>query len=254
MRIKGWKKFQHFSKRNPPWIKLHKSILDQRDINMISDKAFRVLIGLWLIASEDKNLEGTLPEIPEIAWRLRISEQDLTGYLQELTPFIVCDDINVISERYQDYTPETETEAYTETEKEGEGEREPETQATHILNSPLNAQEGKQANIPGTQRTKWQDKAAATHLFKALKLYPDVQHKGSAKQCLDVWLEACEEEGGADILFRLVSQHIEKAKSSKQWVAGYVPRFTKYIEERRYQIEPDCIDGYDEYIDPKQPF
>ena len=119
MKIKNWKKLQHFKERTPPWVKLYRDILEQRDINMISDCSFRVLIGLWLLAAEDKDLEGNLPEIPDIAFRLRKSEKEITECLQELSAFLVYDDTTLISSQYQDDAPETETEAYSkEIEKE----------------------------------------------------------------------------------------------------------------------------------------
>ncbi len=120
MKIKNWKEFQHFKDRRPPWIKLHRDILERRDINMISDCSFRVLVCLWLLASEDKNMEGTLPPIADISFRLRISEDKITESFKELTHFIDVGDITTISPRYQSDEPETETEAYkeeTETEK-----------------------------------------------------------------------------------------------------------------------------------------
>ena len=116
MKIKNWKKFQHFKDRNPPWIKLHREVLYQRDINMISDCSFRLLINLWLLASEDETKEGILPPLEDIAWRLRLDEKKIIQSLQELTEWVEQDDINVISERYQVGPPETETEAETEVE------------------------------------------------------------------------------------------------------------------------------------------
>jgi hypothetical protein len=85
---------------------------------MISDCSFRVLIGLWLLASEDKGKDGGLPPVDDIAFRLRIEKPTLISALEELGPFLVRDDIDMISDRYQDDVPETET----ETEGEGEGE------------------------------------------------------------------------------------------------------------------------------------
>ena len=116
MRVKNWETFQHFKDRRPPWIKLYREILDQRDIMMISDRYFRVLILLWLIASEDKTLEGNLPPVSDIAWRLRMDEDELLTIIKALSPWIDSDDINVISSRYQSDTPETETETETETD------------------------------------------------------------------------------------------------------------------------------------------
>ena len=121
LKIKNWSKFQHFKDRRPPWIKLHKELLDQRDINAISDRSFRVLINLWLIASEDPELNGNLPTIEDIAWRTRMSEEDITKAIQELGGFVDHSDITLISERYQVGPPEErrgEAEAETETKKE----------------------------------------------------------------------------------------------------------------------------------------
>lgn len=122
MRIKNWHELQHFKDRTPPWIKLYRNILEQRDIMMISDCSFRVLIGLWLLASEDKDMEGRLPCIEDIAFRLRKTDKEINKAIQELGAFIIHDDIKAISQRHQGDAPETyskETEVYKkETEKE----------------------------------------------------------------------------------------------------------------------------------------
>ncbi len=109
-RIKNWSDFQHFKDRRPPWIKLHRDILENRDISSISDCSFRVLVGIWLLASEDKEMLGTLPNIDDIAFRLRIEKPKVIKALKELDKFILDDDINPISDGYQDDVPEVETE------------------------------------------------------------------------------------------------------------------------------------------------
>lgn len=117
MKIRNWKKFQHFKNRNPPWIKLHRSILDQRDIMLISDRSFRILIGLWLLASEDKNTSGELPCIEDICFRLRKNKEEIQKALHELSAFIepeYHDDIAMISPQYQDDHSEVEVETETE--------------------------------------------------------------------------------------------------------------------------------------------
>jgi hypothetical protein len=114
MKIRNWNQFQHFKDRCPPWIKLHRNILDQRDINLISDRSFRVLVGLWLLASEDRRMEGNLPPVEDIAFRLRMDKSVTIKALQELRNFLDQHDINAISTRYQLDDPETETETETE--------------------------------------------------------------------------------------------------------------------------------------------
>ena len=128
MKIHNWVKFQHFKNRRPPWIKVYRDILDRRDISLISDRSFRVLISLWLLASEDKSGEGKLPDIPEIAFRLRMEESSIIQSIQELGSFIEHDDDTMISTRYQDGPPETETETYkeeTETELNAPSKKSP---------------------------------------------------------------------------------------------------------------------------------
>ncbi len=114
-KIKNWNEFQHFKDRNPPWIKLYRENLYRRDIMSLSDRNFKILVCLWMLASEDKNKDGNLPEIADIAYKLRLSENDINKALKDLQPFLDCDDIDLISCGYQHDAPETETE--TETEK-----------------------------------------------------------------------------------------------------------------------------------------
>jgi hypothetical protein len=115
MKIKNWNTFQHFKDRRPPWIKLHRDIMEQRDINMITDRSFRVLVNLWILASEDKTLQGVLPPIPDIAFRLRLEESVIVSSLQELGQWIDSDDIDLISDCNQPVPPEVETETEKET-------------------------------------------------------------------------------------------------------------------------------------------
>jgi len=116
MRIKNWEKFQHFKDRRPPWIKLYRDILDDFDWFNLDPDASKTLIMLWLIASEDNNKSGELPDIKTICFRLRIEENKLIQQLKLLNHWIDTDDINVISGRYQNDIPETETETETETD------------------------------------------------------------------------------------------------------------------------------------------
>lgn len=112
MRIKDWNKFQHFKDRRPPWIKLHRETLDQRDIMMISSCHFRLLICLWMLASEDEEKEGRLPSIEDISFRIRMPEKEIAQLILGLTKWVLNVDIKAISERYQLGLPETETETY----------------------------------------------------------------------------------------------------------------------------------------------
>jgi len=115
MRIKHWNKFQHFKDRKPPWVKLYRDLLDDLDWHELDAQASKVLVMLWLIASED---EGRIPSIKTLAFRLRMTEKQTNDCLNKLSHWLEHDDISAISERYQNDSLETETETETETEKE----------------------------------------------------------------------------------------------------------------------------------------
>ena len=72
MRVRNWRKYQHYKDRRPNWIKVHRSLLDDPTFFSLSDGDARHLFLLWLLASEED--DGTLPPTDEIAWRLRMPQ------------------------------------------------------------------------------------------------------------------------------------------------------------------------------------
>ena len=119
MRIKNWTKFQHFKDRRPPWVKLYRDILDDLEWHELDPLAAKVLVMLWLIASED---DGRIPDTKTLAFRLRLTEIKTKEILIKLSHWLEQDDINPISNGYQVDGTETETERETEVEKEKEKE------------------------------------------------------------------------------------------------------------------------------------
>jgi hypothetical protein len=114
MRIKNWDRFQHFKDRKPIWIKLYRDLLDDLNWHELDGKSAKALVMIWLIASEER---GQLPEIKSLAFRLRMSEKDTKDIVTRLSAWLEQDDINGISEGYQDDMPEKRRE---ETDKEKE--------------------------------------------------------------------------------------------------------------------------------------
>lgn len=107
-RIKGWAKFQHFKDRRPPWIKLYRDILEDPDWHDLDGDSAKVLVALWLIASEDEGHDGKLPDIRRLAFRLRMSESKAQQAISKLSHWLEHDDIALISRRYQDDSPAPE--------------------------------------------------------------------------------------------------------------------------------------------------
>jgi len=125
-KIKNWSKFQHFKDRKPPWVKLYRELLDDIEWHLLEPKAAKVLTTLWLIASE---YDGNLPDNKTLAFRLRLSEKETKDAVSKLGHWLIQDDINTISDRYQDDSLETERETETEKETEREVDAKPPTSA-----------------------------------------------------------------------------------------------------------------------------
>ena len=60
--IRNWEKFQHYTHRNPPWIRLYRNILHQREYQKLSDTERSHLTGLFILAAE---YENNIPNDPE---------------------------------------------------------------------------------------------------------------------------------------------------------------------------------------------
>jgi hypothetical protein len=154
MKIKNWAKFQHFKDRRPPWVKLYRDILDDMDWHQLDPLASKVLVTLWLLASEDENQQGTLPDIKTIAWRLRLTEKQVSECIFKLSHWLEQDDINAISGGYQSDRPETETKK--ETKKEIEA---PEGVSPEVWDSFVKQRKAKKAQITDNVMTAIQKEA-----------------------------------------------------------------------------------------------
>jgi hypothetical protein len=113
LRIKNWKRFQHFSDRRPVWIKLYRELLDDVEWHELSPAPAKLLMMLWLLASET---DGYLPDIKTISFRLRVSCKEIEAAIPQLTHWVEACDIGLISDGYQDDIPETEKRENKETE------------------------------------------------------------------------------------------------------------------------------------------
>jgi hypothetical protein len=117
---KNWSVFQHYKDRCPPWIKLHRDLLNDRAYMRLPIASKAIAPMLWLLASESKDgvFDGSLDEL---VFRLHITPKE---YQDGVKPLIDNDFFNVVSgviaECKQVAIPETEGERETETETETE--------------------------------------------------------------------------------------------------------------------------------------
>ena len=103
---KNWANFQHYKHRSPPWIKLHKNLLDDMEYQRLPVASKALAPMLWLLASESN--DGVIHRSPEeIAFRLRMTEKDVINAIKPLIKigfFIDAD--SMLATRLQDATTE----------------------------------------------------------------------------------------------------------------------------------------------------
>ena len=118
---KNWAVFQHYKDRCPPWIKLHRDLLTDREYMRlpIASKALAPL--LWLLASESKTGQFDA-SVDELCFRLHLTEQEVVAGLKPLIDKgFFLDASGVLADCKQLAIPETETERETETPKPPRG-------------------------------------------------------------------------------------------------------------------------------------
>lgn len=118
LKPKNWQDFQHYKDRCPPWIKLHRDLLNNKDFMRlpVASKALAPLF--WLLASESKSLHGEFDASDdELEFRLRMPVKEIQTGRKPLIDngfFVVAS--GVLAECLQVATPE-ERRGETETEK-----------------------------------------------------------------------------------------------------------------------------------------
>ncbi len=122
---KNWSSFQHYKDRSPPWIKLHKGLIDDRAYQRLPVASRALAPMLWLLASESK--DGSFDgDVVELSFRLRASEKEVSQGLDPLVKagfFCLAQDASKpLADGVQVAAPEGETEREGEAEEEREGE------------------------------------------------------------------------------------------------------------------------------------
>jgi hypothetical protein len=137
---KNWSTFQHYKDRCPPWIKLHRDLLNNRDFMRLPIASKALAPMLWLLASETK--DGTFDgSVDELVFRLHITEKEYKEGIKPLIDkgfFINASDMLATSK--QDAIPETE--------RETEGEREKETKTELYVETDKSVVNPKRISCP----------------------------------------------------------------------------------------------------------
>ena len=121
LRVKNWAEFQHYRTRRPPWIKLHRGLLDDYAWHRLPETSRAMGPMLWLLASESD--DGAIPyNLETIAFRLHMTSDKVDAALGPLigAGFLIeeHDASEPPAARKQPASPESESERESETERE----------------------------------------------------------------------------------------------------------------------------------------
>ena len=111
--MRGWEKHQHYKNRNPPWIKIHKDLLNDYDFSCLQTASKAHVVLMWVLASQ---MDNRIPaDAKWIASRIGCDKDkiDIKGLIAH---GFIRDDSNVLADCKQSAIAETETELETETE------------------------------------------------------------------------------------------------------------------------------------------
>lgn len=117
LKVKNWGEFQHYKDRDPPWIKLHKGLLDDYEYQRLPLASRALAPMIWLLASESK--DGSVEyDLDKLSFRLRCTAKEIEEAIKPLIAngFLIADS-ELLAGCYQDAMPE---ESREEAEKEKE--------------------------------------------------------------------------------------------------------------------------------------
>lgn len=111
IRILNWRDYQHYTDRDPPWIKLHqRRLLDKPQWRKLHGSAAKLLVDLWMLAAGTK--DGELGwSMPDLAFRLRIDDDEMRNDLKVLQQYDFIDVCKQVIAKDTKRSPEGETEA-----------------------------------------------------------------------------------------------------------------------------------------------
>lgn len=106
---KNWSSFQHYKHRSPPWIKLHRSILDDYEFHCLPVASRALAPLLWLLASDHEN--GIIEcSYEKLAYKFRQTTEELKIAVKPLIDkgFFEClqDASDLLSDCKQNVTTE----------------------------------------------------------------------------------------------------------------------------------------------------
>lgn len=232
MKVRNWDKFQQYKDRKPLWIKLHREILDDLAWHQLSPEAAKVLIMLWLLASEtDGEVEANTKVL---SFRLRLPELGINKALKELVElqFLVASSSDEVEYIKNGCSYETKKEPYAVTSKPVQIRTEPVRVRTDLLEvCSLEKEKEKEVN-PCVAPLHLVGSDSKDRFAEFWSAYPRKTAKAEARK---VWDRMKLDPQAASIL-----KSLESHKITDQWSKDdgkFIPHATTWLRQRRWEDE-----------------
>ncbi len=105
MKVRNWSKYQHFkNKSSMIWFNVYgRDIINDPDWHDLNADQKSTLFELWCLASE---LNGELPNVKKICFRLHKDKEYITTKLDELSHWFEMEKDDIIYKEYTEYARE----------------------------------------------------------------------------------------------------------------------------------------------------
>lgn len=213
--VPSLERWQHYKDRCPPWIKLHRDLLNDYKFSCLQDASKAHLLAIWLLASQ---MDNKIPN--DSCW---IEKKINATQPLDLEYLITCGFLDVL---LNDSKALADCKQYADGETETEAEAETKAVCPHQKNTTKN----------GKNTTKDEKRSSYSEEFEAFwKEYPN--KKGKFKASLSWKTYGCD-NGIFDSIMESLSAH----KKSSNWTkenGAYIPHGSTWVHGKGWEDETD---------------
>lgn len=122
-KIPNWAEFQNYKDRRPPWIRLHRTLLDNRKFQSLPLSARAMLPMLWLLATETEDYMSGVIDLTneDICFRLRITASEFDKNIESLVSSCFIELVRFDTKMYENVSQRQNTEAEAKTDPRKRG-------------------------------------------------------------------------------------------------------------------------------------
>lgn len=211
LKVKNFDKFQHYTNRTPPWIKLHRDILKDYGFSNLPDVSKGHLMLLWVLASQ---LDNRIPDDPNwIAGQLGTNTPIDLDRLKSLGFLIEINEL-----------------------KEEEGD------ASNLLATCYQSKQNAPRSVSVSVSSSPISSLLLMHGFE--KFWDAYPNKSNRKKAEAAWLKY-KLATKAD---QIVQDVHARAAGHSAWIRGYIPNPENYLKDERWN-DPITDDRRDDHED-----